>query len=139
MVSAETTAMRCDQCLYWTPARPSEGWCRRRAPRPGASADRVAHWPTTHGGQGCGEFAPCGEAAACPPSPAVLACGQCRYWRAGPDGLDPVDRADKPLSWWARAGHCLRHAPAPFADPGPRAFWRATHVADSCAEGAAKA
>lgn len=132
MDSVEKTTMRCDSCRHWTPARPNEGWCRRRAPRPGASADRIAHWPTTHGGQGCGDF----ELSAA--STAAIACGACRFWRSGAEGLDPVDRADKPLSWWSRAGHCLRHAPAPLADPGPRAFWRATHVGDGCGEGAAK-
>jgi hypothetical protein len=29
----------------------------------------------------------------------------------------------------------VRHAPEPVSEPGPRAFWRVTQQADSCAEG----
>jgi hypothetical protein len=120
---------RCDQCLFWKMARPGEGWCRRRAPGPANESDRVAHWPTTHGAQGCGEFLQLGAARE------LVLCGQCRYWRKPAGGLQPVDRGDKTAHWWAQAGLCVRHAPEPISEPGPRAFWRATLGTDSCAEG----
>jgi hypothetical protein len=120
---------RCDQCLFWKMARPGEGRCLRRAPKPVPDSDRIAHWPTTHGGQGCGEFVEIGAAFD------IVLCGQCRYWRQPPLGLQPIDRGDKPSQWWAQAGLCTRHAPSPVSEPGPRAFWRASHSADSCGEG----
>ncbi len=123
----------CAQCLFWKMARPGEGVCQRRAPDPAYDADRVAHWPTTHGVQGCGEFLRQGSAYD------LVDCAACRFWRRPALGITPVDRADKPLSWWARAGHCQRKAPEPQSDPGPRAFWRACHESDGCAEGLAPA
>jgi hypothetical protein len=121
---------RCDQCALWKITRPpSEGFCLRNAPRPCGAADGIAHWPTTHGRQGCGEFV---EADSKPELPA---CGDCVFWHRPELGLQPVDRGDKPGSWWAQAGLCVRHAPRPVSEPGPRAFWCATHQGDSCAEG----
>ena len=120
---------RCDQCLFWKMARPGEGRCLRRAPKPVPESDRISHWPTTHGAQGCGEFVEIGAAFD------FVLCGQCRYWRKPAAGLQPIDRGDKPSHWWAQAGLCTRHAPSPVSEPGPRAFWRASHVADSCGEG----
>jgi hypothetical protein len=120
---------RCDQCLFWKMARPGEGRCLRRAPKPVPESDRISHWPTTHGGQGCGEFVEIGAAFD------FVLCGQCRYWRKPAAGLQPIDRGDKPSHWWAQAGLCTRHAPNPVSEPGPRAFWRASHVTDSCGEG----
>jgi hypothetical protein len=122
---------RCDHCIFWKMARPEEGWCLRRAPKPAGVAEGIAHWPTTHGAQGCGEFMAAGSAYE------LVACGDCRYWRRHAQGLQPVDRGDKPAGWWAQAGKCTRHAPAPQSEPGPRAFWRASHVSDCCAEGLA--
>ena len=60
----------------------------------------------------------------------------CLHWRRPPHGLHPVNRGDMPMTWWARAGHCTRHAPRPVRDPGPRGFWPATLDVDFCAEGA---
>ncbi len=120
---------RCDHCLFWKVARPTEGWCLRRAPDATGEAERIAHWPTTHGAQGCGEFLPVGSAFD------LVTCADCRYWRKPAQGLQPVDRGDKPGAWWAQAGRCARHAPTPQSEPGPRAFWRACHAKDSCAEG----
>ena len=120
---------RCENCLFWKMARPSEGSCLRRAPAAASEAERIAHWPTTHGAQGCGEFLERGAALE------VVACADCRYWRKPAQGLQPVDRGDKPWARWAQAGKCARHAPAPQSEPGPRAFWRASHETDSCAEG----
>lgn len=122
---------RCDQCAFWKMTRPPvEGACSRNAPRAGATSDVIAHWPTTHGRQGCGEF------AAAESNPHPVACGACLYWFRPEIGLQPVDRGDKPGSWWAQAGLCVRHAPTPVSEPGPRAFWCATHQSDFCSEGA---
>ncbi len=123
----------CDHCVFWKMARPSEGWCLRRAPKAAGEADRIAHWPTTHGQQGCGEFMAAGSAVH------MVACADCGYWCSPSQGLQPVDRGDKLLSWWAHAGQCRRHAPQPQSEPGPRGFWRATHATNSCAEGIPRA
>ncbi|MCI4679389.1 hypothetical protein K9U33_12135 [Rhodoblastus acidophilus] len=120
---------RCDQCGFWKMARPREGWCRRHAPKPSSVSDRISHWPTTHGGQGCGEF------AAADANNEPVACNDCVYWHQPALGLQPVDRGDKLGSWWAEAGLCVRRAPTPVSEPGPRAFWCATHHADGCADG----
>ncbi len=126
-----TAKGRCDQCAFWKMTRPPvEGACFRNAPSPGAMSDVIAHWPTTHGRQGCGEF------TAAETNPRPVACGACAYWHRPELGLQPVDRGDKPGSWWAQAGLCVRHAPRPVSEPGPRAFWSATHQSDSCSEGA---
>ena len=119
---------KCAVCVFWKMARPGEGACHHYAPLPTYVSDSIAHWPTTHGGQGCGEFVSHGSAYE------LITCGDCRFWRKPASGLQPVDRADKPLSWWAQAGFCARHAPHPQSEPGPRAFWRATHTTDRCAE-----
>ena len=109
--------------------REHEGDCRRRAPDPATRAEQVAHWPQTHSHQWCGD-----GAVAASPTPGAT-CADCFYWRRPTGGLNPVDRGDMPMSWWARAGHCARHAPKPVSEPGARAFWRATHSVDACAEG----
>jgi hypothetical protein len=38
------------------------------------------------------------------------------------------------MAWWTHAGICARHAPRPAAEPGPRAFWRATQDMDFCGD-----
>lgn len=124
---------RCDQCGFWKMARPGEGWCLRYAPRPIGELEKVSHWPTTHGGQGCGEFVAPGA------GPERVACRDCAYWHKPALGLQPVDRGDKLAGWWAQAGLCVRHAPKPQSEPGARAFWRASHVTNSCAEGILRA
>jgi hypothetical protein len=121
---------RCDQCAFWKMTRPpSEGFCLQHAPRPSYASDVIAHWPITHGRQGCGEF------MAADSKPERVTCGRCAFWHRPDLGLQPVDRGDKTGSWWAQAGLCVRHAPRPVSEPGPRAFWCATHEDDSCAEG----
>jgi hypothetical protein len=65
-------------------------------------------------------------------------CADCAFWRQPAGGLNPVNRGDMPMAWWARAGLCARHAPEPANEPGPRAFWRATLDMDFCGEGAAR-
>jgi hypothetical protein len=120
---------RCESCKFWKAARPNEGWCLRLAPHPAGSPDPIAHWPTTHGSQGCGEFAHASAALD------IVACRDCRFWDSPENGLHPVDRGDRPAQWWSAAGKCRRYAPAPQSEPGPRAFWRASHADDSCAEG----
>ena len=111
---------------------PFEG-ARGRLPSPRAQAcvvaEQVAHWPQTHSHQWCGD-----GAVAASPAPGAT-CANCFYWRQPGGGLNPVDRGDMPMAWWAHAGYCARHAPRPVSEPGARAFWRATHAADACAEG----
>ncbi len=123
---------RCDRCVFWKMARPAEGACLRRAPQTAGEAERIAHWPTTHGAQGCGEFVEAGSAYE------LVTCGACRYWRRPPNGYQPVDRGDKLAAWWSQAGVCSRCAPFPQSEPGPRAYWRASHISDACAEGMAR-
>lgn len=127
-MSADATEDNCSHCLFWKMARPTEGWCQRAAPEATNQPDRIAHWPTTHGTQFCGEFLRKGAALD------LVNCADCRYWRKPAWGLQPVDRGDRLASWWAQAGHCARHAPRPQSEPGPRAFWRASHADDTCAE-----
>lgn len=122
----------CAHCEYWRRIREYEGTCRRRAPDCSVRAEEVAHWPQTHSRQGCGEWTPQGSSAH------GAKCDECAYWRHPDGGLNPVDRRDMPMSWWALAGICARHAPRPATEPGARAFWRATHSADSCGEGLAR-
>jgi hypothetical protein len=132
-MTTESPTERCDSCAFWKIARPGEGWCQRRAPEAAGSSDRVAHWPTTHGGQGCGEYLTLGAAFD------RVDCADCRYWRRPANGLQPIDRGDKAAAWWEKAGLCARRAPLPQSEPGPRAFWRASHAGDSCSEGLARA
>lgn len=121
----------CSHCHFWHLLRPHYGLCERNAPKP-SGEEQIAHWPETNRDQGCGEFE----------TPAVARvlthCGDCQYWRRPPNGFEPDDKGDKVASWWAMAGHCTRHAPQPSSDPGPRAFWPATHATDQCAEGKQK-
>ncbi len=129
MNDAPDSPANCANCVFWHRLREHEGDCRRRAPDVSVRAEQVAHWPLTHGHQWCGE-----GALAASPAPGST-CGDCLYWRHPEDGLNPVDRGDMPMSWWARAGYCVRRAPRPASEPGARAFWRATHIESSCGEG----
>ncbi len=124
--------LKCSLCLYWRMSRPNEGWCLRLAPDVASSADRIAHWPLTHGEQYCGEFESSAAALKLPH------CVDCRFWRRPQNGFEPVDRGDKLFSWWENAGHCCRNAPRPSTDPGPRAYWPATNAADQCGSGMLK-
>ena len=118
----------CGQCAFWQWFRDQDGLCRRRAPEATFRAEEVAHWPQTHGRQGCGDGVPAEELQR-------VNCADCVFWRRYKGGMHPMNRADMPNSWWARAGICARHAPMPITEPGPRAFWRATAENDGCGEG----
>jgi hypothetical protein len=118
----------CSTCAYWQSIRDDDGLCRRRAPAAASRAEEVAHWPQTHGYQGCGEGKPAS-------SEKLATCGSCAFWRRYNGGMHPMNRADMPNSWWGRAGLCVKRAPEPSTEPGPRGFWRATANADSCGEG----
>ncbi len=128
MTSGPGRRATCAQCVYWQKVRDNDGLCRRRAPEVGHRAEEVAHWPQTYGAQGCGDGVE-GEASG------QATCSTCVFWRRYKSGMHPMNRADMPNSWWARAGVCARHAPRPLSEPGPRAFWRATADSDSCGEG----
>ena len=116
---------RCDQCLFWKMARPGEGRCLRRAPKPvpEVRSDLALADDTWRAGLR-------GIRGNRRTAFDFVLCGQCRYWRKPAAGLQPIDRGDKPSHWWAQAGLCTRHAPTPVSEPGPRAFWRASHVAE---------
>jgi hypothetical protein len=120
-------APSCARCAYWQVVRENTGLCRRRAPEAAHHAEEVAHWPQTHGGEGCGDGVE-------GPESRRVSCAACVFWRRYKGGMHPMNRADMPNSWWARAGVCSRHAPRPVNEPGPRAFWRATADIDFCGE-----
>jgi hypothetical protein len=119
----------CGACTFWRKLRESEGTCCLHAPDTSNLPEEAAHWPQTRSWQWCG------EGVAAPPLSTVTRCAECAFWRQPEGGLNPVNRGDMPMSWWARAGVCARHAPRPVSEPGPRAFWRATLGTDCCAEG----
>jgi hypothetical protein len=128
MKDAPDQVRSCARCIYWQKLRDNEGLCRRHAPSASVRSEQVAHWPQTHAGQWCAE----GLVASVRPG---ANCSACDFWRHAEGGLNPMDRGDMPMSWWARAGLCVRHAPRPNAEPGTRAFWQATLGADSCGDG----
>ncbi len=119
----------CAACAFWRQIRDSEGVCSRHAPRASIRPEEAAHWPQTHSREWCG------EGVAAEALSIGCRCADCRYWRHPDGGLNPVNRGDMPMAWWARAGICALHAPYPVSEPGPRAFWRATRDTDFCAEG----
>jgi hypothetical protein len=121
----------CAACAFWRRLRDTEGLCARHAPETSIRPEEPAHWPQTHSWQWCG------EGVAGEPRSIGARCADCIYWRSPEGGLQPVNRGDMPMAWWAHAGICARHAPRPVREPGPRAFWRATHNTDFCAEGVA--
>jgi hypothetical protein len=129
MIGPSPPAPNCAGCAFWRRLRESEGLCCRRAPEVSNRPETAAHWPQTHSWQWCGE----GIAAA--PLSIGSHCADCVYWRRPLGGLNPVNRGDMPMSWWARAGICSRNAPRPISEPGPRAFWPASLDTDFCAEG----
>jgi len=122
----------CADCAYWRRGHDNEGVCRRRAPDASPHGEEVAHWPQTHGFQGCG------DGASASSHDGGVACRDCAFWRRPANGFSPIDRGDMPRSWWTHAGYCGRHAPRPASEPGARAFWRATSSGDGCGEGAAR-
>ena len=119
----------CGACAFWHKLREHDGLCCRHAPAPSDRPNEVSHWCQTRISQWCG------EGVAAPPFSIGSYCATCLYWRRPEQGLMPLDRGDLPMAWWYRAGICTRHAPHPVAEPGPRAFWRATLDTDFCAEG----
>ena len=130
MSDQPATPANCAACAFWRRLREHEGLCARHAPETSIRAEEPAHWPLTHSHQWCGEGL--GAEAMSIGSH----CADCVFWRRPEGGLNPVNRRDMPMAWWARAGVCHRHAPRPVPEPGPRAFWRATQDADYCADGA---
>ena len=102
----------------WRALRENVGVCCRCAPESTTIADEVAHWPQTRSWQWCG------ERDAAPSLSVATRCAGCAFWRQPEGGLNPLNRGDMPMSWWARAGVCARHAPRPVSEPRPRAFWR---------------
>jgi hypothetical protein len=131
MLATTTQAPFCADCAYWDKLRVGDGLCRRFAPDVARVAEQIAHWPSTSSQQGCG------DGVKGPAKPHVT-CGKCVYWRSFRDGIHPVNRSDMPYSWWARSGFCVRRAPRPVTEPGPRAFWRATSDIDYCGEGVSR-
>jgi hypothetical protein len=124
-----TLASSCETCVVWYQHGPHDGTCRRNAPRPTEAADEIAHWPMTDARERCGESIMRDQA------PALVSCGECRFWHTNPGGgIDPQNRRDARRDWWKTAGHCV-HAPQPSSDPGCRGFWGATRFEDSYAEG----
>ena len=123
----------CAACAFWRKLREHEGLCARHAPETSIRPDEAAHFPQTHNWQWCG------EGVAAEPMSIGSRCADCVYWRRPEGGLNPVNRRDMPMAWWARAGICARHAPRPVPEPGPRSFWRATQGAGLLRRGPAAA
>ena len=124
-----TPPPNCARCAFWRKQTENEGLCCRHAPEASNRSGEVAHWPQTHSRQWCGE----GIAAAA--LSIGLRCADCVFWRRPDGGMNPVNRGDMPMAWWAHAGACVRLAPRPTSEPGPRAFWLATRDTDYCADG----
>ena len=122
----------CAACSFWRKLRDHEGLCVRHAPETSTRRDEAAHFPQTHSWQWCG------DGVAAEPMSIGSHCADCIYWRQPAHGLNPVDRHDMPMVWWAHAGLCARNAPRPVPEPGPRMFWHATNGADFCAEGVSR-
>ena len=76
----------CEACAFWRKLREHEGLCARHAPETSVRPEEVAHWPQTHGWQGCGEgvTAEAGSIGS--------HCARCVYWRRPEGGLNPVNR-----------------------------------------------
>ncbi len=129
MTDVPLRPVNCGACAFWRKLRESEGVCCRHAPDATNRPDEVAHWPLTRNWQWCGEGV---EAASLSIG---THCANCDFWRRPDVGLNPVNRGDMPRAWWERAGLCVRYAPRPVREPGPRGFWRATLDVDFCADG----
>lgn len=132
MTDRDERPENCGGCAYWRKIRDSEGVCSRRAPEPTSRPESVAHWPQTRRSDGCGDGLPAARFSR------GVYCANCLHWRRPEQGLNPVNRGDMPMAWWARAGRCTRHAPRPVDEPGPRGFWPATLDIDFCADGEEK-
>ena len=88
----------CEACAFWRKLREHEGLCARHAPETSVHPDETAHWPQTHGWQGCG------EGVVAEATSIGTHCAECVYWRRPESGLHPVNRRDMPMAWWDRAG-----------------------------------
>jgi len=130
MTSATQTPASCGVCAFWRKLRETEGVCCRWAPESARRAETVAHWPLTR------RIDRCGDGVVADRFSLGAYCADCIHWRRPEQGLNPLNRGDMPMAWWARAGHCMRHAPRAVQDPGPRGFWPATLDIDFCGEGA---
>ncbi len=128
-----TEVVQCSRCAFWQQVDGVNGHCRRHAPRACENMDEVAHWPLTRGTESCGE-----GVAARPAEFPIIQCGDCIYWRHAGAGIDPMLRLDQLSEWWRHAAHCVRFAPTPSREPGPRAYWRATNAVDGCFDGKPK-
>ena len=114
----------CAGCAFWRKLRENEGMCRRLAPEPSHRPEEAAHFPQTHSREWCGE----GVAAA---SLSIGSrCADCVFWRHPDGGLNPVNRGDMPMSWWAHAGiaPATRRAPPPNRGPAPSGAQRRTRI-----------
>ena len=111
MSGERASPLNCAGCAFWRKLRDNEGVCSRHAPEPSYIPEHVAHWPQTHSREWCGE----GVVAA---SLSIGShCADCTFWRHPDGGLNPVNRRDMPMAWWAHAGICARHAPRPVSTP----------------------
>jgi hypothetical protein len=133
MGNVQSTIVVCHVCAFWEHSENDDGRCRRHPPPAAGEVDEVAHWPLTHSRDSCGEGIP-----AAPGKIRYVRCASCDYWHSSPGGIEPMQRRDQPMTWWRQAGRCVRLAPLPSPEPGPRAHWSVTHVTDGCAEGKAK-
>lgn len=133
MEEAPTKIVQCGHCAFWQQVDGVNGCCRRHAPSASENSDEVAHWPLTRADESCGEgiVAKASEFL-------VIRCDTCIYWRHVAEGMEPMLRWDRPSEWWRHAGHCIRFAPVPSREPGPRAYWRATNAVDGCFDGKPK-
>lgn len=133
MEQVSTEVVQCCRCAYWQQVDDVNGNCRRHAPSACENMDEVAHWPLTRKTESCGE----GVAAPNGASPHIR-CDACIYWRLVGEGIDPMLRRDQLSGWWRHAAYCVRFAPVPSKEPGPRAYWRATNAGDGCFDGKPK-
>ncbi len=120
----------CKACRFWLSTNDQNGHCKRNAPRPSESPDRIAYWPETFVSDSCGEGAERDAAFQ------MLMCMECVFWcrSANNEGVYPLDRMGARAGWWHETGHCKRYSPSPSSMSGQRGFWRVTHGADGCAE-----
>ena len=123
----------CGACAYRPPFPLPGTFCRRHAPSPGQDEFDLVHWPAVKATDRCGDGASLGDGT----GPGVVACQSCIHWHQ-PDGqpVKPDYRKGLSAEWWAAGGYCTRRAPAPSAEDDRKVYWRVTHAADSCGDGA---
>ena len=92
-----TLATSCGSCAFWHQHGPHDGTCRRSAPLPTEAADEIAHWPMTDAQERCGEGIMRDQ------TPALVSCGECRFWHTNPaGGIDPQNRPARSVHFEAR-------------------------------------